>query len=118
MSKHKPIRGGGAPAPRVSPQGKDMLAAFQQKMEETQASLANETLEVSVGGGAVKVVVNGQQKIQSVTISPDAVNASDVEMLQDLIVAAVNEAVEKSQQLASSKVSSITGGMGLGGLLG
>ncbi len=119
MSKGKAMRGG-MPMPRMSPQGaQGMLQTFQKQMEETQAALANETLEISVGGGAVTVVVNGQQKIQSVKISPDAVSAGDVEMLQDLIVAAVNEAIEKSQQLAASKMGALTGGLGnLAGLLG
>ncbi|MBI5304466.1 MAG: YbaB/EbfC family nucleoid-associated protein [Chloroflexi bacterium] len=104
----------------MSPQNaQGMLQSFQQKMEETQAALANETLEITVGGGAVTVVVTGQQKIQAVKISPDAVAAGDIEMLQDLIVAAVNEAIEKSQELAASKVSALTGGLGnLAGLLG
>jgi len=119
MSKGKGMRGG-MPMPRMSPQGaQDMLQSFQKQMEETQAALANETIEISVGGGAVSVVVTGQQKIQAVKISPDAVAAGDIEMLQDLIVAAVNEAIEKSQQLAASKVGSLTGGLGgLAGLLG
>ncbi len=117
MSKRSMPRGG-ASMPRNPAGAQGMLQVLQQKMAETQASLETETLEVSAGGGAVKVVITGQQKIQAITISPDAVTATDVEMLQDLIVAAVNEAIEKSQQLATSKMSSITGGLGLPGLLG
>ncbi|MBI5030173.1 MAG: YbaB/EbfC family nucleoid-associated protein [Chloroflexi bacterium] len=94
------------------------LQMLQQKMAETQESLANETVEASVGGGVVTVTCSGQQKILSVKISPDVMTAGDVEMLQDLIVAAVNEAIEKSQQLASQKMGEITGGLGLPGLLG
>jgi DNA-binding YbaB/EbfC family protein len=117
MSKGKGLRGG-APMPRMNPAGQDLLQSFQQKMAEAQETLANETVEVSVGGGAVTVVMSGKQQVQSVKISPDAVSAGDIEMLQDLIVAAVNEAVEKSQQLAASRMGAITGGMGLGNLGG
>lgn len=93
------------------------LQALQQKMLETQEALANETVQVSAGGGVVSVVMTGQQKVQSITISPEVMSAGDVEMLQDLIVAAVNEALEKSQALASQKMSAITGGLGLPGLM-
>lgn len=96
----------------------NLLEVFQQQMTETQAALANETVEVSAGGGAVTVVITGQQKIQAIKISPDAVSPDDVEMLQDLIVAAVNEAIEKSQQLASQKMGALTGGLGLPNILG
>lgn len=117
MSKRRGVPRGGAPMPRMSPaSAQSALQSLQQKMLEAQESLANETVEASVGGGAVTVVITGQQKIQSIQISPDAVSAGDVEMLQDLIVAAVNEGIEKSQQLAASKMSAITGGLGLPGL--
>ncbi|MBI5653541.1 MAG: YbaB/EbfC family nucleoid-associated protein [Chloroflexi bacterium] len=96
----------------------DILQSFQQKMAETQESLATENVQVTVGGGAVLVVINGKQQIQSVKISADAMSAGDVEMLQDLIVAAMNEAIDKSQQLAATKMSSVTGGLGLGNLGG
>ncbi|MDE3090245.1 MAG: YbaB/EbfC family nucleoid-associated protein [Chloroflexota bacterium] len=92
--------------------------ALQQKMLEAQDALANENIEVSSGGGAVTVIVNGQQKIQSVKISADAIAAGDAEMLQDMIVAAMNEAIGRSQELASQKMGALTGGLGLPGLLG
>ncbi len=115
MAKRSAPRGMGGP--RMNPgNAQNALQALQQKMEETQASLATETVEASAGGGAVTVTVNGQQQVQAIKISPDAISAGDVEMLQDLIVAAVNEAIEKSQQLAASKMSAITGGLGLPGL--
>ncbi len=108
-----------AAVPRAQPSNpQDMLQVFQQKMRETQAALENETLQVSAGGGAVTVVISGQQKIHSITISPEVFNAGDVEMLQDLIVAAVNEAIERSQQLAASRMSELTGGLGLPNMLG
>src|SRR5512142_250755 len=118
MSKRSAPRGGGAATPRMNPaNAQNALQALQQKMLETQESLANETVEVSAGGGAVTIVMTGQQKLQSITISPDVISAGDVEMLQDLIVAAVNEAMEKSQQLAAQKMSAVTGGLGLPGLM-
>jgi DNA-binding YbaB/EbfC family protein len=118
MSKRSAPRGG-APMPRMNPaNAQGALQVLQQRMLETQEALANETVEVSVGGGAVMVVANGQQKIQSIKISADAVSAGDVEMLQDLVLAAVNEAIEKSQELAASKMGAVTGGLGLPGLLG
>ncbi len=116
MSKRGAPRGG-APGQRMSPaNAQNALQALQQKMLETQEALANETVEVSAGGGAVTVVVTGQQRVQTIQISPDVIGAGDVEMLQDLIVVAVNEAIEKSQQLAANKMSGLTGGLGLPGL--
>ncbi len=119
MSKRSAPRGGGGGMPsRMNPaNAQSALQALQQKMLETQEALANETVEVTAGGGAITVVMTGQQKLQSIKISPDVMSAGDVEMLQDLIVAAVNEAMEKSQQLASEKMSAVTGGLGLPGLM-
>ena len=91
-----------------------MLKQVQQmqgRMSKAQAELEKETVEASVGGGAVRVVATGGQKVVSVTIDPEA--ASDVEMLQDLVVTAVNEAMEKSKQLAASKMQTIASGLGL-----
>jgi DNA-binding YbaB/EbfC family protein len=93
------------------------LQKLEEEMARTQEELAKETIEVSVGGGAVTVVVNGQQEIQSITISPDVVDPDDVEMLQDLIVAAVREAMTKSSELAAERMSALTGGLNIPGLL-
>src|SRR5687768_16079464 len=71
---------------------------MQAKMLEAQEAFANESVEATAGGGMVKVVIKGSQKVESVTIDPEAVDPSDVEMLQDLIVAAMNEALEKLQK--------------------
>jgi len=84
---------------------------MQDKMSKVQADLETETVEASAGGGAVRVVASGTQKVVSVTIDPEA--ASDTEMLQDLVVAAVNEAMEKSKQLAASKMQAVASGLGL-----
>jgi DNA-binding YbaB/EbfC family protein len=84
---------------------------MQDRMGKVQAELETETVEATSGGGAVRVVASGTQKVVSVTIDPDA--ASEIEMLQDLVVAAVNEAMEKSKQLAASKMQSVASGLGL-----
>jgi DNA-binding YbaB/EbfC family protein len=84
---------------------------MQERMNKVQAELDNDTVEASVGGGAVRVVATGSQRVVSVTIDPEA--ASDIEMLQDLVVAAVNEATEKSKQLAASKMQAVASGLGL-----
>jgi DNA-binding YbaB/EbfC family protein len=84
---------------------------MQERMNKVQLELDNDTVEASVGGGAVRVVATGSQRVVSVTIDPEA--ASDIEMLQDLVVAAVNEATEKSKQLAASKMQAVASGLGL-----
>ena len=90
---------------------------LQAKLEKTQEELANTELEASSGGGAVTVVVTGQQEIKSVKISPEVVNAEDVEMLEDLVMSAVSEAMRKSQELADSRLGALTGGLKLPGLI-
>jgi len=92
------------------------LRDMQNKLAKMQEDLASATVEATAGGGAVKVVMTGQQQVQTVTIDPAAVDPDDVEMLQDLIVAAVNEALAKSQQLAAGQMSKLTGGMKIPGL--
>jgi DNA-binding YbaB/EbfC family protein len=89
---------------------------LQAKLAKAQQELADMTTEVSSGGGAIKIVIDGQQKIHSVTISPEAINADDTEMLEDLVMAAVNEAIQKSQEMAASHLSGLTGGLKLPGL--
>jgi DNA-binding YbaB/EbfC family protein len=89
---------------------------LQAKLAKAQQELADMTTEVSSGGGAIKIVIDGQQKIRSVTISPEAINAEDTEMLEDLVMAAVNEAIQKSQEMAASHLSGLTGGLKLPGL--
>jgi len=93
------------------------IQELQARMLEVQEALAGETVTVTVGGGAVTVVMTGQQKIQSIAIDPEVLDPDDVEMLQDLITAAVNEAVEQSQELAAQRMSALTGGLQLPGLM-
>jgi len=89
---------------------------LQAKLQRTQEELANETVEASSGGGAVTVVVTGHQEVKSVKISPEVVDAEDVEMLEDLVLSALNEAMRKSQELAASRLGALTGGLKLPGL--
>lgn len=99
--------------------GGDMLSQLQKlqdEMAKTQEKLADETVEVTAGGGSVKAVMSGKQKLISITIAPEAVDPEDVEMLQDLILAAVNEAIERSQTLANERMNALTSGLGLPGL--
>lgn len=89
---------------------------LQAKLARAQEELAEATIEGSSGGGAVKVTANGQQQILSVKISPEAINPDDVEMLEDLVLTAVNEALTKSQELAAKRMSKLTGGLNIPGL--
>jgi len=89
---------------------------LQAKLAKAQQELADTTVEASSGGGAVKVTINGQQKIQSVKISPEAISADDVELLEDLVLTAVNEAVAKSKELAAERLGKLTGGLKIPGL--
>ena len=89
---------------------------MQQQMADLQTALADKTLEISSGGGAVKVVINGEKQIQSLTISPEVIDPDDVEMLQDLVISAVNEAIRQMDETVNGQMSQITGGMSLPGI--
>lgn len=89
---------------------------LQEKLAKTQEDLEKLTVKASSGGGAIKVTVNGQQKIQSVKISPEVVNPEDVELLEDLVLTAVSEAITKSQQAAAEQIGGLTGGLKIPGL--
>src|ERR1700716_4552077 len=91
---------------------------MQQEMMAAQESLKDEIVEASAGGGMVTVKVSGDLEIKSITIDPQAVDPEDVELLQDMIMAAVNEALRSAQELASSKLGGIAGGLGGLGLPG
>jgi hypothetical protein len=101
---------------------RQQIMKLQEQMVEAQDALGDETVTVTVGGGVVAVAINGHQRVESITIDPEVVDPDDVDMLQDLIVAAVNEAIERSQALAAERLGALTGGLGglgnLGGLLG
>ncbi|NPV27856.1 MAG: YbaB/EbfC family nucleoid-associated protein [Firmicutes bacterium] len=89
---------------------------IQADMAKLQEELQTRTVEATAGGGVVKVVASGKQEIVSVTIDPQAVDPEDVEMLQDLIIAAVNEALRKAQEMVAAEMSRITGGLKIPGL--
>ncbi|MCG8633567.1 MAG: YbaB/EbfC family nucleoid-associated protein [Desulfobacterales bacterium] len=89
---------------------------LQKKMLKTQEELAKKTVEASAGGGMVKVVANGSQKIDSIVLEKEVVDPEDIEMLQDLVLAAVNDALNKSQEMVSSEMGKLTGGFNIPGL--
>ncbi len=103
-----------------SSKGGGMMAQIQQmqeQMAQAQAELAQQTVEASVGGGVIRIVMTGDQTCQAVKIAPELLEDADVEMLQDLINSGINAALEKSRQLAEEKMGPFTellGGMGLG----
>ncbi len=89
---------------------------LQKKMLKAQQDLATKTVEASAGGGMVKVVANGSQKIESIVLEKEVVDPEDVEMLQDLVLAAVNDALNKSQEMMSAEMGKLTGGLNIPGL--
>ena len=89
---------------------------LQKNMMKMQEELENATVEASVGGGVVRVVVSGKLRVESLTIQPEVVSPDDVEMLQELVQAAVNEGIDEAQQMVSNRMSSITGGLNIPGL--
>lgn len=89
---------------------------IQQDMLKMQEEMESKEYEATVGGGVVKAVVNGKHEVLSISIAPEAVDPDDVEMLQDMIVGAVNEAMRKADTEASQNLSRLTGGLNLGGL--
>ena len=98
---------------------RNMLRQAQQmqaRLAKAQEELENAEVEATAGGGAVKVVITGSLRIRSIEISPEVVDSEDVEMLQDLVTAATNEALEKAQAMAQNSISAITGGLKIPGL--
>ena len=87
---------------------------LQNEMKKMQEELKKKTIDVSAGGGAVKIVMNGEKQVQSLTIDPSAVDPEDVEMLQDLVLSAVNEALRTATKTIEDEIGKITGGLGLG----
>jgi DNA-binding YbaB/EbfC family protein len=85
---------------------------MQKEMQRVQEELEQKTVEASSGGGVITVTANGKKEIQKITIKPEAVDPEDVEMLEDLVLAAVNEALRKSEELINSEMGKVTGGMG------
>ena len=90
---------------------------LQSKMLKMQEELAERTVETSAGGGMISVVANGRQQVISITIDKEVVDPEDVEMLQDLVLAAVNDALNKAQEMVAGEMSKLTGGMNIPGLM-
>ncbi len=90
---------------------------LQSKMLKLQEELAEKTVETASGGGMVKVVANGRQQIVSIQIEEEVIDPDDVEMLQDLILAAINDALAKSQEMVSGEMSKLTGGINIPGMM-
>lgn len=89
---------------------------MQKQMEQTQAELEEKTLETSAGGGAITIKITGKKEIVGIEIKPEVVDPDDIEMLQDLIIAAVNEAIRAADDMVASEMGKITGKMNLPGL--
>ncbi len=89
---------------------------MQSRIFQIQEKMAEKTVEASVGGGMVTVVANGKQQVISVKIDPEVVNRDDVEMLEDLITAAVNDALKRAQEMVSEEIGKVTGGLNIPGL--
>ena len=92
------------------------LQQMQNKMVKAQEDLANETVTATSGGGAVTVEMNGHHEVKAVKIDPDAVDTEDIGMLEDMVLTAFNEALEKAQALAQEKMGAITGGLNIPGI--
>jgi nucleoid-associated protein EbfC len=97
--------------------GMAMFQQMQSKMLKIQEELAKETVEATAGGSAVTVTITGQLKVQSIKIDPEVIDPEDADMLQDLVLAAVNDAIAKSQELQAKRLSVLTGGMKIPGLM-
>ena len=111
---------GGFPGGGGMPQNMNNLMKqaqkMQKQMEEMQSNLDSLEFEAKAGGGVVKAIVNGKKELKAVAIDPDAVDPDDVEMLEDLVVAAVNEALRKADEEVNGQMSKLTGGMNMPGL--
>jgi DNA-binding YbaB/EbfC family protein len=114
----------GKPKKKKSPQADNMMAQIQQMqqdMAQAQEALEHETVSVTAGGGAITIVITGHQRLQKIEIDPDLLDPEEAEMLQDMLVAGVNAAIEQSQAMSAERMEGITSGMGglndmLGGL--
>lgn len=115
--KRKPPRGMGGPKPAGKNDMMKQIQQMQEEMQRAQEALEEQIVEGSAGGGAVKVTCNGSKVINSVKIDPEVIDEDDVEMLEDLIVAAVNDALGKVDEIQSSEMGKLTGGINIPGLM-
>lgn len=110
-------RGGGRGVGGMNNPMLHQLQQLQNQLAKAQEDLGSEMVTATVGGGTVTVVMNGHQELQSIKIAPEVVDPNDVEMLQDLIMAAVKEAADKSKAMAEAKMGGLTGGLSIPGLM-
>jgi len=111
----------GKPKKSKAPTSSNLMGQMQQMQEQMaaqQEALADESVTVTAGGGAITVVITGHQRLESIEIQPELVDPEEIELLQDLLVAAVNAAVEQSQAMAAQRMEGLTGGLNLNDLLG
>ena len=92
------------------------MAAMQEQMKTAQADLENEFTTVSTGGGAIEITISGHQRVKSIKLDPEILDPDDVDMVQDMLLVAINKAIEESQTLSAGRMEGITGGLGLDGL--
>ena len=116
MGKYKGFAGAGMNQKQNMNSVIKQAQKMQEEMEKIQQETEEEQINAASGGGAVKVVMNGKKELVSIKIDPDAVDPDDVETLQDLITAAINEAVKKADDLMSDRMGAITGGLNIPGL--
>ena len=125
MAKRRPTKKGPRPPrqPRQRSAGaskgnlQQQVMQLQEQMAQAQEALKDEEVTATVGGGMITVVANGHQEILSITIDPEVVDPEDVDMLQDMVLAAVNEALESSRNMASDRMGALTGGLDIPGLM-
>ncbi|MDX1414054.1 MAG: YbaB/EbfC family nucleoid-associated protein [Candidatus Promineifilaceae bacterium] len=114
----------GKPKKKKSAQSSNMMAQvqkMQQDMAEAQAALENETVTVTAGGGAISITITGHQRVRDIVINPELLDPEEAELLQDMLIAGINSAIEQSQTMSAERMESVTGNMGglsdmLGGL--
>jgi DNA-binding YbaB/EbfC family protein len=114
--RKRPVGGGGGGAKGMSAQQAQQMQqiqAMQRQMEETQAEIEKKEVETTAGGGAVAVKISGKKEVVSVKIDPDVMDPSDPEMLQDLIIVAVNEGLRQIEEISQSEMDKVTGGLNL-----
>ena len=113
MAKRGGFPGGGMPGNMANLM--KQAQKMQRQMEEMQKELETKTVEATAGGEAVKVVVNGRKEVVEIELKPEVVDPEDIEMLQDLVMAAINEGLRKADEMVNSQMSTITGGLNLPG---
>lgn len=116
MGKYKGFAGAGMNQKQNMNSVIKQAQKMQEEMERVQQETEEETVEAASGGGAVKVVINGKRELVSIKLDPDAVDPDDVETLEDLIMAAVNEGVKQAEEMVTERMSAVTGGLNIPGL--